>query len=877
MDNTLTPGLFDLAGSPIVEATGMAKPTLYPYQDDAMNAVRHAIAEGHKRICLVSPTGSGKCLAKDTPVMLASGEIVPVQNIRTGDQLMGDDGTPRAVLSTCSGEDEMFRVTPKKGDAYVVNSAHILSLRNTSGGDGMFLSDGTHIEKGQDVVDVELQNYLKSNGTVKHCLKGYRAEQIDLFHRPFETITIDPYCLGAWLGDGTQTKWAISKPECNMVRRWIEYSESYWLTVKNTEKRHGKCPTWYATGGGNRNVMLERLDQMGLRQEKHIPDAYKYGSKFTRLQLLAGMIDSDGSISRGGCDWLSKSERMADDFAFVCRSLGLSCYLSKQRKGIKSIGFSAEYWRASVSGDLDKLPMRDKIAAARTQKKRHLVHGIKVEPIGPGEYFGFVIDGNRRFLLGDFTVTHNTVMGAYTIDSASDKGKRSAFLVDRLSLIDQTSRMYDRYGIEHGVMQGNHPRYEPHQYAQICSIQTLARREFPHGLRILVWDEAHTRSKPVLDFIKANPDVVVLGLTATPFTPGMGEVFTKIVNVTTTQRLIETGFLAPLKVFIAKAANMKGVKKNSKGEYDDDASGKQSLTIMGDVIADWTTKTHEFFGGPEKTIMFTPNVASGEEYCRAFNELGHNFMQISYKTPDKEREMIMKEFAKPWGTGEITGVISVEALAKGFDQPDIRIGIGAKPYIKSFSGHIQQIGRAMRSFPGKDFAVWNDHSQNFARFSRDMEELFEHGYSSFEKGDLDKRARKDPTAKELKDLKCGRCSMLMRGKKCLHCGWERPSRASTVENIPGQLDAYTKASNEVPKGKEWMLDRGQVWQEICGYAIDKKKGDMEAASRFAKAQFKNMYDAWPKKEFADTEPLTPSDKVSGKIRSQLIAWARSKR
>lgn len=361
--------------------------------------------------------GSGKCLGRDTLVLMADGSTKFVQDVRVGDYLLGPDGGKRTVLGTTAGQGELYRVTPVKGEPYVVNSAHILSLRKSED-KGAVLSDGSRVHADADIVNVNVEVYAKSNAAARKTLKGWRSDAID-FHYDQGELPLDPYWLGCWLGDGDATGPNLHKPECNMSRWWVAHAESKGHKV--TKRGHVKCPMWAITSApdGEARMPLTRrskngfksaLRLLGLFRNKHIPQVYLRGSQETRLKLLAGLLDSDGSLSGSGYDWISKDEQMAKDFAFLCRSLGLACYIKQCVKRIKSTGFSGTYWRCSVSGDTDKIPCLDKKAEPRQQIKRVTVTGISVEPIGVGDYFGFELDGDHLFLLGDFTVTHNSSM-----------------------------------------------------------------------------------------------------------------------------------------------------------------------------------------------------------------------------------------------------------------------------------------------------------------------------------------------------------------------------------------------------------------------------------------------------------------------------------
>jgi len=843
---------------------------LRDYQSLSVEGLRDGIRNKHSAQILVAPTGAGKCLGRGTPVLMADGTIKAVEDVVVGDRLMGPDGTPRNVLSTATGREALYRVVPVKGDPYIVNASHLLSLKVTPGASGMYLADGSRIAEGEELVAVRANVMARSNATARHCLKGWRADAIEAFDREPEELTIPPYLLGAWLGDGSQRHASITKGDCAMTRAWRQYAAAVGHRIRETPGRG--CSTLHITDGhGGFNIVLLRLQMLGLTERKFIPAEYKYASLEHRRELLAGLIDSDGSIGHKGCDWISVSEELARDFAFLCRSVGLSCYLSKQQKGIKSIGFKGWYWRASVSGDLSQLPMLDKQAAARIQKKRHLVHGIKLEPIGEGDYFGFEIDGDRLFLLGDFTVTHNTVIGSFLLNEAEKKSSKAIFVVDRVSLCDQTSAALDLYGIPHGVIQSGHWRFRPDECIQVATAQTLEKRGIDPDTKLLIVDEAHCVREFISDFIKANPQMRVIGLTATPFAKGLGSLYTNLVNVTTTNKLIADGWLCPLKVYIAAAPDMAGAKIVA-GEWTASEAAKRGTKIIGDIVAEWQDKTALHFGRPVKTIVFSASVDHGEELCRQFQQAGYNFQQISYKDSDDDRRRaLIDEFRKP--DSNIVGLVSCEALAKGFDVPDILCGIAARPYRKSLSGHIQMLGRAMRSSPGKTFALWLDHAGNYARFAKDVEDIFENGVQSLDDAELDAKVRPEPTEEERDDIRCAACGFVLSpsAKACPACGHERVRRVH-IETLPGVMLEVGKAEKALP---HYLEDKAFVWSQLCTLSMQRKGNDEESAKKFARVQFREIYGNWPNWRFEPDNNVPCGEGVKSYVVSRLIKWAKS--
>ena len=157
----------------------------------------------------------------------------------------------------------------------------------------------------------------------------------------------------------------------------------------------------------------------------------------------------------------------------------------------------------------------------------------------------------------------------------------------------------------------------------------------------------------------------VIGLTATPLTEGLGNWYSHVVNAVTTDQLLHDGYLAPLKIFAATEIDMAGAKKGSDGEWLRSEVRTRGRPIIGDIVSTWERSTRQHFGGPVKTLLFSADVAHGEELCRAFQAAGHDFRQSTYRDGIDETEAMVEGFRR----GEFTGLVSVEKFVKGFDVP----------------------------------------------------------------------------------------------------------------------------------------------------------------------------------------------------------------
>jgi len=355
------------------------------------------------RIILNAVEGWGKCLGKGTPVLMFDGTIQAVEDIQEGDLLMGPDSQPRRVSDLYRGHGPLFRVSPTKGESYVVNGNHILSLKMSRANGGKF----------HRIVNMPLCEYLKETRCFKRDALGWRVG----VEWPEQSLPIPPYILGCWLGDGTASKTDITTPEPELVDEFAKYAASLGLSLKKVCDA-GKAATYSVSGTGHclpgSNVFLNHLRELNVFRNKHIPQGYKINSRAQRLELLAGLLDTDGYRNAGCHDIIAKSPTLATDCAFIARSLGLAAYVRPCEKRDQN-GQGGTYYRVIISGDTDMIPNRvpRKKAAPRRQVKSVLVTGLSIEPTRSGDFFGFELDGDHLFLLGDFTVTHNTSCGAF--------------------------------------------------------------------------------------------------------------------------------------------------------------------------------------------------------------------------------------------------------------------------------------------------------------------------------------------------------------------------------------------------------------------------------------------------------------------------------
>lgn len=465
--------------------------------------------------------------------------------------------------------------------------------------------------------------------------------------------------------------------------------------------------------------------------------------------------------------------------------------------------------------------------------------------------------GHRCQLLYAPTGYGKTECSIYLMKATAENYKRAVMLMDRIVLVDQTSQRLDKYKLDHGVYQANHWRYRPSERLQVCSAQTLERRDNFPETDLLIVDECHIARQQTIEFIKSRPHMRVIGLTATPFTKGLGDVYTRVVTGSPTEFLVTNKWLSPLRVFIAKEIDMTGAKKIA-GEWSTDEVTQRGRKLTGDIVETWIKKTHEIFGGPRKTIVFCAGVAHGSDLVEQFARQGYNFVSISYKDDDEFKRDAISDFSRP--DTQIHGLIATDILTRGFDVPDVMIGVSARPFSKSLSSHVQQMGRVMRAYPDKEYAVWLDHSGNYLRFRDDWDKVYQEGVETLDET-VDK-AHKEPTEREKKESKCPACGFLWPAKAdtCPACGHVR-QRLATIHTVPGEMEELGAGNRD---------DRQSFYSQLLWISQSRNYNRGWAAHKY-----KEKFGVWPRG--LEEKILLPELKTLNWIRSRQIAWAKSKK
>lgn len=430
------------------------------------------------------------CFAKDTPILLWNGSIKQSQDIIVGDTLIGDDGTSRTVEEICSGQDEMYRVDQGDGESYTVNSRHKLVLKfsghkqiywsvdawkirwftsqnltkikkfNTSD----TLSKSEALKQAEafrdsldqnDIFEITIHDYLALPNSTKKHLMGFKSAGI---YWPEQTVHLEPYMLGLYLGDGINNgvdfaACAEKDPEIiQYLLKWCEghnselvHDHAYRFRIRRRGVEHGRYAMERGATSSNckgctkkickecdlpakpydsplenkdtRNQLKEALDYYNQIRNKHIPEQFLQNSRENRLRLLAGLIDTDGYLGNDGKRvFLSQSNhKLLRQIEFLARSLGFITHVDRVEKKNISINGSVakdypDHLRLCISGsnlsDIPTLIARKKCVDSSPNKDM-LRTSITVSHLGRGEYYGWSISDNKRFILQDTTVVRN--------------------------------------------------------------------------------------------------------------------------------------------------------------------------------------------------------------------------------------------------------------------------------------------------------------------------------------------------------------------------------------------------------------------------------------------------------------------------------------
>lgn len=333
------------------------------------------------------------CHIKGTKVLMYDGSIKNVENVVVGDLLMGNDNTPRVVQELYNGIDQLYKIILSNGDYQIVNSHHPIYFKKYD------WNNRTYTEH-----TLTASELLK----IKNLNSGYYIPKA-IIHFPYTPVAINPYFLGLWLGDGDSTRLDIANKDLEVLS-WL--SDNYIGTILDL-KQSTSCKVFHISK--STHAYNKFFLKYGLYNNKHIPKDYKINSSEVQLQVIAGLIDTDGTYNskKNFFEITQRFDRkhILDDIKFMCECNGLKCSISSRLSSRKKKGIL--HYRLRISGDLSIIPVRierkkgTKIVTYKSRKCWN-DYTFRIEPYKIDEYYGFTVDKNHLFVLGDLTITHNS-------------------------------------------------------------------------------------------------------------------------------------------------------------------------------------------------------------------------------------------------------------------------------------------------------------------------------------------------------------------------------------------------------------------------------------------------------------------------------------
>ena len=366
---------------------------------------------------LLAHRGSFKCQSPNTMIMMADYSSKRLGDIEVGEYVMGWDETPRKVLSKYSGIAPMYRVSlNKSGEYYDCNNNHILTMRQRPIKNNKFhCVDQYRYGKDKNIINIPIEDFInsKANKTTKKDSNDtfFKHFKVPLNKIPTKKVNIPPYVLGLWLGDGASSKVAITCDDKD-IEHIKEFKE--WCLSFNDVKEHiyrkenSNCATYVYNYGG----IIKIFKEYNLYNNKHIPNDFLHNNIKNRLELLAGLLDSDGSYGNGHFIFTNKNEKLAKQVEWLARSLGFHSTAKKHTtyctyKGKKKYSY---FWQVYINGNIDEIPNRIPRKKAKEKKVKvgHLSYSQTITKIDDGEFVGITIEGDGMFLMDNFLVVHNT-------------------------------------------------------------------------------------------------------------------------------------------------------------------------------------------------------------------------------------------------------------------------------------------------------------------------------------------------------------------------------------------------------------------------------------------------------------------------------------
>jgi DNA repair protein RadD len=413
--------------------------------------------------------------------------------------------------------------------------------------------------------------------------------------------------------------------------------------------------------------------------------------------------------------------------------------------------------------------------------------------------------GCRAVLLTAPTGSGKTVMFSYIAQSAVAKGGRVLILAHRQELIRQTSETLEAFGVAHGLIAPGRP--ETDHAVQVASVQTIVRRldRLDWQPTLIVVDEAHHATpttghgRVLAHFDQAR----VLGVTATPQRldgQGLGVVaggfFDDLVLGPTVQELVDARYLSRPVVYAPPGAPDLSGLRSIGGDF---SQGELAAAMDRPAITGNSVEHYRKHCPGQPAICFCASVAHAEHVADAFKLAGYQATSIDGNMNDATRAERIADL----GNGALQVLTSCEIVSEGTDIPVVAAAILLRP-TQSLGLYLQQVGRALRPFPGKTHATILDHVGSCHR----------HGLPDDDRVwtlEGRKRRKTDPDP-DLAIRQCPSCYTVHKpAPSCPSCGHVYPVKSRILEQVDGELaEIQSTAAKQEQKAAKSLEDLRRI-------------------------------------------------------------------
>ena len=741
----------------------MIKPR--PYQADGIEKIVDFFKNNGKKKkkphVYVAPVA---CHARGEKVLTINGELIEVEKLLVGQKLMGDDSLPRVIKEIHTGIDDLYKLTLRNGIEIKVNSNHILFLEKT----GVNYKDKYEDKTYPKNVEVSVKEYLTWAKSKQNLYKLKRTgvkfnfNPFGMYELDYEFLTLPPYFLGLWLGDGCKSNPHITTADTEIIIYLKNLCEKFGYSYKIDVKKNNKAINFKIIGKGkDGKYFRNHLKNFDLIENKHIPQIFLTANTKCRKELLAGLIDSDGERQHNTRNYAItlKDENLINQIYFLANSLGYCATKKIKYKSCTNCKDKSKRKYFSVSFRSDKefpIILDRKAPSNMVYKKRNDLFNFKVEYIGKGEYYGFTVDRNHLYLDEHFIIHHNSGKSIIIGGATAQLETPTIVLQPSKELLEQNYSKFIEYGGEASIFSASVGIKEIGHvtYSTLGSIKNQVSEFKKLGVENVLIDECHLGYSPekgsmFMNFMEKLKPKNVLGFTATPvrlkqygdisnsysqlnfINRGQPTYFKEILDVIPIDLMVRDGYWTPL-VYEQYDFDDSKLTLNSTGAEFTEFSIQQAVSEQG-VNNNIYLRIKKLLKDNKRhsILVFMDNVENAIKMASLFEgaECVHG------KTPNKERTEIIIKFKN----GEVKIVTNFGTLTTGFDHAQLDTIIIGRP-TNSLALYYQICGRGTRIHDLKDNCLIIDYCNNVKRFGKledlNFENIDGYGWGMFSKDRL---------------------------------------------------------------------------------------------------------------------------------------------